>query len=264
MATSLPITPSYHKLGAASVARRDESSQGMKLVHRSAISHSRLMRESTDRIETALNSEDDKEHLVAHRILENPKTWQLWENEHSGLMRQVADYGVLRTQAAALRQTSLRLIHGKSLFEYLRRSEVRGPDRARMLKHFYPTRGYQYAVIAEHGSYVRKACSYLCSNHLGAGVVHDPAFLDPMQHYEQLYAEYFDLYCATLFPKDGGGAACERSLLPLLKHQLNEWRWIILNPREGRPRVAREREIRRATGDTQKLPHLRVRPRDER
>ena len=229
-------------------------------MHRSAISHSRLMRESTDRIQSALQSDDDKEHLVARRISENARTWEVWENEHSGLMRQVADYGVLRNQAAALRQTALRLIHGKALFEYLRRNGIRGPERARMLNHFYPTRGYQYAIIAEHGVYVRKACSFLCANHVGTGLVHDPAFLDPMQHYENLYAEYFDLYCNTLFPRDGIHSASERSLLPLLKHQLNEWRWIILNPQQSLPRVKREREMRRETGDTQRLPQLKGYP----
>jgi hypothetical protein len=231
-------------------------------VHRNAISHSRLMRESTDRIESALRSDDEKEHLVARRVLENPRTWQLWESEHSGLMRQVADYGVLRTQAAALRQTTLRLIHGKELFEHLRRNQLRGAARMRMLQHFYPTRGYQYAVIAEHGSYVRKACSLLCASHVGSGVVHDPAFLDPMRHYENLYAEYFDLYCSTLFPEDDLVSASELALLPLLKHQLNEWRWIILNPQRSEPRVKRERELRMATGDTQRLPRLKGRPKD--
>jgi hypothetical protein len=83
-----------------------------------------------------------------------------------------------------------------------------------------------------------------------------------MQHYESLFAEYFDLYCATLFPTEGVASASERSLLPLLKHQLNEWRWIILHPRESLPRVGRERELRRATGDTQRLPRLKVRPKD--
>jgi hypothetical protein len=239
-----------------------ERRQRMYLVHRSAISHARLMRESTDRVEIALHSDDDKEHLVAHRLSENPTTWLLWENEHSGLMRQVADYGILRTQAAALRQTALRLIHGKALFEYLRRKEVRGAKRSQIVAHFYPTRGYQSAVIAEHGGYLRKACSYLCASHVGSGLVQDPAFLDPMQHYEELYAEYFDLYCRTLFPTEGVESASELSLLPLLKHQLNEWRWIILNPRQSLPRVKREREIRRSTGDTQRLPHLKIPPKD--
>jgi hypothetical protein len=217
------------------------------------------MRESTDRIESALRSDDDRERQVAYRLAENSATWQRWESEHSNLMHQVADFGALRNQAAALRQTALRLIHGKALFDHLRRNEVRGNERARMLNHFYPARGYQYALIAEHGVYVRKACSYLCATHVGTGVVHDPAFLDPMQHYESLYSEYFDLYCTTLFPSDGIQSASERSLLPLLKHQLNEWRWIVLNPREALPRVARERELRRSTGDTQRLPHLKLR-----
>jgi hypothetical protein len=234
----------------------------MPPVHRSAISHARLMRESTDRIESALDSDDDKGHWVARRISENARSWELWENEHSGLMRQVADYGVLRTQAVALRQTTLRLIHGKALFEYLRRNAVRGMERTQILNYFYPTRGYQYSVIAEHGGYVRKACSYLCTNHVGTGLVQDPAFLDPMQHYESLYSEYFDLYCRTLFPGDGVESASEGSLLPLLKHQLNEWRWIILNPRESLSRVKREREMRRATGDTQRMRQLKGWPKD--
>jgi hypothetical protein len=131
-----------------------------------------------------------------------------------------------------------------------------------MLNHFYPTRGYQSAVISEHGSYVRKACSLLCASHVGSGVVQDPAFLDPMKHYESLYAEYFDLYCSALLPESEDVSASERALLPLLKHQLNEWRWIILNPRHSGPLIKRERELRRPTGDTQRLPQLRGRPKD--
>jgi hypothetical protein len=228
-------------------------------VHRSAVSHALLMRESTDRVERALRDDDDKEHLVAHRVLESPKTWQLWESEHSSLMRQVADYSVLRTQATALRHTALRLIHGKALFEYLRKNAVRGDARSMILHHFYPTRGYHSAVIAEHSGYVRKACSYLCAGHVGTGVVQDPAFVDAMQYYEELYASYFNLYCMTLFPSVTGiESASELSLLPLLKHQVNEWRWMILNPREGLPRVNKERDMRKSTGDTQRLPTLRM------
>jgi hypothetical protein len=140
----------------------------------------------------------------------------------------------------------------------LRKHEVRGAERAQIIQHFYPTRGYQYAVIAEHSGYLRKACSYLCTSHVGTGVVHDPAFLDPMQHYEELYQEYFYFYCTTLFPKDGVESSSEQALLPLLKHQLNEWRWMILNPRESLSRVKRETELRRPIGDTQRLPILRL------
>ena len=219
------------------------------------------MRESTDRVERALRGDDVNEHLVAQRILASPGSWHSWELEHSGLMRHVADCTVFRQQAVALRHTALRLIHGKALFEYLKKHNIRGETRARILSHFHPTQLYEHAVVSEHTVYLRKACSYLCTSHVGAGLVHDPAFLDPMQHYESLYAEYFDLYCATLFP-DSAVSAGERSLLPLLKHQINEWRWIILNPRQSLPRVGREREMRRPTGDTQRLPLLKGRPKD--
>jgi hypothetical protein len=225
-------------------------------VQRSAFSHDRLMRESTNRIESALRSDDVKEHLVAQRILATPGAWNAWELEHSGLMRQVADFVALRNQAVALRHAALRLIHGKALFEYLKKHTVRGKARARILAHFHRTLMYEHAVVAEHTIYVRKAASLLCASHVGTDLVHDPAFLDPMARYETLFTEYFELYCSTLLPA-GEDSGAEPALLPLLKHQLNEWRWIILNPKQALPQLQRESELRRPTGDTQKLRLLK-------
>jgi hypothetical protein len=114
---------------------------------------------------------------------------------------------------------------------------------------------YEHAVVAEHTSYVRKAASLLCASHVGTALVHDPAFLDPMARYETLFTEYFELYCSTLLPEAESDA--EPALLPLLKHQLNEWRWIILNPKQALPQLQRESELRRPTGDTQRLRLLK-------
>jgi hypothetical protein len=215
------------------------------------------MRESTTRIESALRSDDAKEHLVAQRILATPGSWSAWELEHSGLMRQVADFVVLRNQAVALRHAALRLIHGKALFEYLRKHCIRGRARARILAHFHRTLAYQHAVVAEHTVYLRKSASFLCASHLGTDLVHDPAFLDPMQQYETLFAEYFELYCSALIPRQDADSEPEPALLPLLKQQLNEWRWVILNPKQALPHLQRETELRRPTGDTQKLRLLK-------
>jgi hypothetical protein len=225
------------------------------------------MRESTDRVARALRSHDVKEHVVAQRVLATPGSWNAWELEHSGLMRQVADFVVLRNQAVALRHASLRLIHGKALFEYLKKNKLRGGARAKVLAHFHRTLDYEHAVVAEHTVYMRKACSYLCASHLGADVVHDPAFLDPMQQYETLFAEYFQLYCSTLIPAadvqsdsdsdSDSESAAEPPLLPLLKQQLSEWRWVILNPKQSMQYLQRESELRRPAGDTQKLRLLK-------
>jgi hypothetical protein len=225
---------------------------------RHTISHARLMRVSTDRVQTALKSSDNNEQLIARRILESPTVWSQWEKEHSGLMRQLANCGIRRVQVAALKHANFRLLHGKALFQYLRRNEVRGSHRTRVLEYFRPGRNYDNAVIAEHSVYLRKACSYLCTSHLGSEVVEDPMFLDPMQRYEELYTEYFGLYCGTLLGTPS--ALAQGALLPLLKHQLNEYRWAILDPRRAQPWLRREAEIRVPTGDTQRMQTLGAAP----
>jgi hypothetical protein len=238
-------------------ARLPDSGPKEETMLRHAISHARLMRESTDRVQVALHSTDLNEQLIARRILENPAVWSQWEGEHSMLMRQLANCGVRHAQVAALKQTTFRLLHGKALFQYLRRSEVRGVDRAQVMAHFRPGREYEAAVVAEHNVYLRKACSFLCANHVGSDVVEDPAFLDPMQRYEELYTEYFNVYCSSLL--ESAGATAQQALLPLLKKQLNEYRLAILDPRRAQPFLRREEALRRPTGDTQRLPALRIR-----
>jgi len=225
---------------------------------RHAISHARLMRESTERVQTALHSADANEQLVARRILESPAVWSQWEGEHSVLMRQLANCGVRHAQVAALKHATFRLLHGKALFQYLRRSEVRGLERTQVMAHFRPGRSYETAVVAEHSVYLRKACSYLCASHVGSDVVEDPAFLDPMQRYEQLYTEYFNVYCSGLVEAPDDAALSQQALLPLLKKQLNEYRWAILDPRRAQPFLRRETDLRRPTGDTQRLPALKA------
>ena len=223
-----------------------------------ALSHERLMRKSTERVRAALDSADTGEQLIARRVFENPDAWGLWEREHSNLMRRVAD-SPARAQVEALKHTNFRLLHGKALFQYLKRCAVRGAQRHRVLAHFRPGRSYEAALISEHAAFTRKACSFLCTSHLGSEVVRDPAFLDPMTTYEELYAEYFELYCATLVAPSEETEA-RLALLPLLKHQLHEYRLAILDPRAAQPFLRREADLRRSTGDTQRLRTLGIRP----
>jgi hypothetical protein len=214
------------------------------------------MRESTDRVESALRSEDPVEQLVASRLMENACAFQAWESEHSVLMRQVAT-GFQRTQAALLKKAAFRLIHRKALFEYLRDQHVRGETRRRIVGNFHPTRDYTRAVISEHGVYLRKACSFMCTSHVGANVVYDPGFSDPMQRYQLLYREYFELYCSTHFSAvpTGTEPQSESELLPLLKFQLEECRYLIMHDPESEW-FKREVELRESTGDTVRLPRL--------
>ena len=226
-------------------------------MHRDSVDHKRLMRESTDRLQSALYSTDRNEQLVASRLLDSPSAFGTWESEHSGLMLEVANPSFRRTQAALLKKASFRLIHRKALFEYLRDLEIRGSMRRRIIVHFHPAQDYTRSVIAEHGLYLRKACSFMCASHVGANVVHDSSFFDPMQRYQELYAEYFQVYCNTYFSADATNTEPQAELLPLLKHQLEECRKAIMNPPAATQWAIREDQLRQRTGDTARLPALR-------
>jgi hypothetical protein len=225
-------------------------------VHRNSIDYKRLMRESTDRVHRALHSANPNEQLVASRLLENPSAFSAWEDEHSGLMLEVANPSFRRTQAALLKKATFRLIHRKALFEHLRDERIRGSVRRRIIVYFHPAQDYTRSVIAEHGLYLRKACSFLCTSHVGGNVVHDPGFLDPMRRYQELYAEYFQIFCSTHFGTDCADTEAQAELLPLLKHQLEECRMTIMNPKPETEWLMREAELRKPSGDTARLPGL--------
>jgi hypothetical protein len=219
-----------------------------------SMSHARLMRLSTDCVETALRHGEQAEQLIARRVMESATSWEAWERTHSDLMRRIAG-SPARAQIDELKQTTLRLLHGKALFQQLRRAEVRGEHRVQLIAHFRPGRSFEAAMISEHGEYLRKSLSFICTNHVGAEVVGDPAFIDPMQRYEELYGEYFDLYCRSLLGTLNA-AGSQRALLPLLKHQLGAQRAAVLDPRGAQAFLKREATLRRPTGDTQRLPSL--------
>ena len=225
-------------------------------MQRNSVDHKRLMRESTDRVQSALYSADPNEQLVASRLLENPAAFRVWEGEHSGLMLEVAHPSFRRTQAALLKKATFQLIHRKALFEYLRDERIRGSVRRRIITAFHPAQDYTRSVIAEHGLYLRKACSFLCTSHVGGNVVHDPAFFDPMRRYQELYAEYFQVFCSTRCGTDSADTELRGELLPLLKHELEECRMAIMNPQLGTEWLTREVELHQPSGDTARLPRL--------
>jgi hypothetical protein len=222
------------------------------------------MRESTDRIELALHGDNHREQLIARRILETPRNWQQWESEHSGLMHEVADFGASRAQSISLKRAAMRLIHSKALFEYLRDKAIRGEVRHRIIKHFHPTHSYSRALVMEHGIYLRKAGSFICTTHVGSALIQDSGFLDPMRRYETLYAEYFDLFCRSYFGDEAINAEsgsetetpAQTALLPLLKYQLRECREAILDPKHHLNRFNRDGEIHMPVGDTQRVKVL--------
>jgi hypothetical protein len=189
------------------------------------LSHDRLMEESQRRLANAVLSGPPIEERVATRILDSPRDYRRWEDEHAGLMRQIAAERLPGVQKAELLNISLSLIHRKALFEYLRDEQVRGKRREEIMAHFFAHRDYSSAVVSEHGRYLRSAASYLCSSHVGSHVMFDALFEAPLAEYEDLYASYFRTYCGTALASIDNAVA--QSMLPVvveLKAQIGEWR----------------------------------------
>src|ERR1700757_4489599 len=160
-----------------------------------AYRHARLMEESEARVEMAVVYDSPADELVATRLLGHPHAYRRWEAEHDRLMRSVSGESHLDRQLLALRTTALTLVHRKAIFEYLRDREITGSKRHRLFAVFYGSRDYVNAVLAEHGNYVRCSSSYLCTQYLAEHLMEDSALEEPLQMYEQWYAEYFRAFC---------------------------------------------------------------------
>lgn len=193
------------------------------------ISHNQLMDESERRLHSAAHCGLPIEETVAARILDNAKDYHRWEGEHASIMKRIAIERRCEMQKSALLCASLSLIHRKALFEYLRDRNIRGNERRRLIAFFFSHRDYDSAVIAEHGNYLRSAASYLCSSYVGRQLLLDEIFDEPLQQYEDLYADYFRAYCdSALLSNHDPAAGYVRPLVLPLKQQVTQWRSALL------------------------------------
>jgi hypothetical protein len=187
--------------------------------------HGLLMEESERRLSDAAHSGDDQEEIVASRLLDSPRDFRRWEDEHALLMRRVAAEQRHQAQRVALLSTSLTLVHRKALFEYLRARKVRGLDRERLLAQFHTGTDYMHSVVAEHGNYLRSTASFICSRHVGTHLLHDTVFSGPLLRYERLYARYFDGFCDTVLAQSTAqSGSYSASGLARLKNDVNDLR----------------------------------------
>jgi len=227
-------------------------------VHGQAYKHARLMDESEWRIELAADSSEPEDQIV-HRILGNATAYRRWASEHDFLLRGISGQGRLEGQVRALRSAAMNLVHRKALYRYVKDRQLTGHKRRRLFELFYGCRDYTNAVLAEHGNYVRCTSSLVCAEYLAEHLMHDTAVVDPMALYEERYTEYFRAFCdGELAETEEERVAAEPldALRPLLKFQLAEARTAILSLPLAPTRAWREVQIRRPTGQTQRLRTL--------
>ena len=223
------------------------------------IKQARLMEESELCIAEAARSGTPAQMLVTSRLFAHPEAYRRWEAEHSQLMRRVSEHRYLNRQVVALRSTALQLLHRKAVFEYLQERQLTRHQRQKLMSMFHSFKEYTASLIAEHGNYLRGASSYWCSHHLARRLMKDSAFAEPLLLYQERYTDFFRVHCdVELAESDAEKQAVEpmRLLQPLLKKQLAEARQEILSMAWQPAKVWREVEIRRPTGDTERLRAL--------
>ena len=223
----------------------------------SALTHPQLMRESERRIESAVDSTDPGESIVARRLLADGAVLRLWSVEHARYMRVVARERRRPDQLSALRVVSFGLIHRKAVFEYLRSERPPEGERRRVVSIFHRSLGHSAALVAEHREFIRASCSILCTSHIATSVLEATIFDEALRDYERMFSEYFRLFCSARRAGPGVPDPCH-ALLPYLKHELEEQRRLILAGAEtlAAAQLARKKLLSR-TGDTAKLPKLR-------
>jgi hypothetical protein len=218
--------------------------------------HERFMEESQRCVEATARCGRAEDKSLASRILEHPVAYQRWLSDHDRIIRGVSEQSKLERQVHALRRSTFSLIHRKALFGYLRDQHVVGARRQHLFALFYGPRDYAGSVVAEHGNYLRSNSSYLCTRFLADELMHDGAMQEPLQLYEEWYADYFRIFCNIALaetPEEKETATALFALQPFLKHRLNEARQGILELPHQTGGAWRERELRQPTGDTVKL-----------
>jgi hypothetical protein len=206
---------------------------------KSPFSHDRLMEISQQRLSVAAHSGSDAERVVAMRVLDNPRDFSHWECRHAQIVKRIVDARKLGPQRCVLLSASLQLIHQKALFEYLRASGVRGHARVQLMQKFFPHNDYQDVIVSEHGRFIRSAASYLCSSHIGAHVMLDEIFEQPLIEYETMYAEYFRVYCEWIGGTSKTDPAAAEAQALEMKHQVCAWHKALLDLSHSRSGIWR-------------------------
>ena len=82
--------------------------------------YDRLMRVSHAHVEETARDDNQENQILALRLIQHPGSYTEWENGHAHLMQQVCQPTRLRAQMVKMRETALRLVHRRAVFEYLR------------------------------------------------------------------------------------------------------------------------------------------------
>lgn len=195
----------------------------------SRLSHERLMEASRECLQETSASSTPEARIVATRLLENRVSYEAWEHEHAGLMRNVAAERLPAAQRESMLSASFSLIHRKALFEFLRERQLPNAQREALIQHFFPQRDVADSLRVEHMQFVRSTASYLCVERVGRDLMFDTLFAEPLQEYEEIYHEYFFAHCDQIaVRRNKHSLSIPAAMLGELKQRVSEWRKALL------------------------------------
>jgi len=174
--------------------------------------HQRLMDESEQALSEAADRGTARSARIARHILSDKPAHRLWESRHADLVLPIARTGKRNTQIFWLRQIAVGMLHQRALIDYIRRNEVTGVKRQRLLAEFYGPKATTNAILAEHKRYMLAVSSKLSADHI-IRLMQDPVSLRLLSEYRNCYERYFDLYCYSVTTEDPATADATRSVM---------------------------------------------------
>lgn len=163
--------------------------------------HRCLMDESEQALSYAAENASPREARIAKQVLNDPKTHRLWESRHADLVRPVAKENKRVPQVLALRSIEAGLVHRRALFDHIRKHRITGAERDKLFRVFYGPRDTIDAAVTEHRQYQLAVSSRISADHL-IQVMRDPVSTKLLDVYENIYREYFELYCLMACAED--------------------------------------------------------------
>jgi hypothetical protein len=131
---------------------------------------------------------------VCRQLLADPMRYSLWRVRHEASMHGVAAHKRRDLQILKLRAVAVEQVHRTALVRYLHDHQITGTAREHTLREFYGVLDTKRASIAEHRNYLVAASTQLCTADL-LDLTGDDKGLDLIRGYENLYGQYFSMFC---------------------------------------------------------------------
>jgi len=159
-------------------------------------------------LDAADSSSPHVARIVGH-VVSDVNVHRIWECRHAELVRPVAEQNRRAPQLIELRLAETRLTHKRALINYIRKHQVTGALRDRLISAFYGSRETTDAILKEHQRYMVAVSSRVSTDHL-IDVMCDPVSKDLIRMYDMAYDQYFELYCFVASSPDSAVADAVR------------------------------------------------------